>query len=132
MRFRQHHWQIGLLAALLLWGCGSKDSPSSKASSNPSSAPSEERKVEVVEVLSRPISYTVTAVGSLKTLEDVTVSSKKSGIINQILVKEGDRVKKGQILVQLDDVDARLQVERAEAGVKQAAATARPITRWTC
>ena len=76
-----------------------------------------------MEVQNRPISYTVSAVGSLKTLEDVAVSSKKSGIINQILVKEGDRVKKGQILVQLDDVDARLQVERAEAGVKQAAAT---------
>jgi membrane fusion protein (multidrug efflux system) len=73
--------------------------------------------------LARPISYTISAVGSLKTLEDVTVSPKKAGIINQILVREGDRVKKGQILIQLDDVDARLQVERAEAGVKQAAAT---------
>lgn len=123
MTFRQHHWQAGLLMALLLWGCGSKDSHSSKTSSNPSAVPSEERKVEVTEVLPRPISYTVSAVGSLKALEDVTVSPKKAGIINQILVREGDRVKKGQILIQLDDVDARLQVERAEAGVKQAAAT---------
>jgi membrane fusion protein (multidrug efflux system) len=53
----------------------------------------------------------------------VAVSPKKAGIIHQIPVKEGDRVKRGQVLVQLDDVDARLQVERAEAGVKQAAAT---------
>ena len=116
-----------LLAVLLLcaviWGCGSKDSHPSKASSNPSAVPSEERNVEVTEVLPKPISYTVSAVGSLKALEDVAVSPKKAGIIDQILVKEGDRVKKGQILVQLDDVDARLQVERAEAGVKQAAAT---------
>jgi len=109
--------------ALLLWGCGSKDSPPSKVSSSPSATPSEERKVEVAEVLPRPISYAVSAVGSLKTIEDVTVSPKKSGIIHQILVKEGDRVKRGQVLVQLDDVDARLQVERAEAGVKQAEAT---------
>jgi membrane fusion protein (multidrug efflux system) len=114
----------GLCVTLLfIWGCGSKDSHSSKASSNPSTVPSEERRVEVTEVLARPISYTISAVGSLKTLEDVTVSPKKAGIINQILVREGDRVKKGQILIQLDDVDARLQVERAEAGVKQAAAT---------
>jgi len=123
MRFRQHYWQIGLLMALLLWGCGSKDLDPAGASSNPPTAAIEERKVEVIEVVPRSISYTVSAVGSLKTLEDVTISPKKSGIINQILVKEGDRVKKGQILVQLDDVDARLQVERAEAGVKQAAAT---------
>src|SRR4030042_465336 len=123
MRFRQHDWQIGLLMALLLWGCGSKDLDPAGASSNPPTAAIEERKVEVIEVVPRSISYTVSAVGSLKTLEDVTISPKKSGIINQILVKEGDRVKQGQILVQLDDVDARLQVERAEAGVKQAAAT---------
>jgi len=111
-----------LLLCAVLWGCGSKDSHPSKASSNPSTAPSEEKKVEVTEVLPKPISYTVSAIGSLKTLEDVTISPKKAGIINQILVKEGDRVKRGQILVQLDDVDARLQVERAEAGVKQAEA----------
>ncbi len=109
--------------ALLLWGCGSKDPHPSEASTSPSIAPSEEKKVEVTEIQARPVSYTVSAVGSLKALEDVTISPKKAGIINQILVKEGDRVKKGQILVQLDDVDARLQVERAEAGAKQAEAT---------
>jgi membrane fusion protein (multidrug efflux system) len=117
-----YSWLAVPLLCAVLWGCGSKDSRPSKASSNSSTAPSEEKKVEVTEVLPKPIFYTVSAVGSLKTLEDVTISSKKSGIINQILVKEGDRVKKGQILVQLDDVDARLQVERAEAGLKQAVA----------
>src|SRR4030042_892474 len=114
----------GLCVALLfLGGCGSKDSNPAGASSNPHTVAIEERKVEVIEVVPRSISYTVSAVGSLKTLEDVTISPKKAGIIEKIFVKEGDRVKKGQILVQLDDVDARLQVERAEAGVKQAAAT---------
>jgi membrane fusion protein (multidrug efflux system) len=106
-----------------LWGCGSKESTSSKASSDPSSTVSEERKVEVVEVTPRSISYTVSAVGSLKTLEDVTISPKKAGIIQKIFVKEGDRVKKGQILVQLDDVDTRLQVEMSEARVKEAEAS---------
>ena len=123
MRFRQPHWLIGLLMALLLWGCGSKGSDPPGASSNPSSSVSDERKVEAIEVVPRTISYTVSAVGSLKSLEDVTISPKKAGIIQKILVKEGDRVKKGQILVQLDDVDARLQVEMAEARVKEAEAS---------
>ena len=114
---------MGLLMALLLWGCGSKDSTPSKASSNSSAAALEERRVEVTEVIPRSISYTVSAVGSLKTLEDVTISPKKAGIIEKILIKEGDRVKKGQILVQLDEVDAKLQVERAEARVKEAEAS---------
>jgi membrane fusion protein (multidrug efflux system) len=117
------YFLLGLWTALLLWGCGSKDSNPAGASSNPSPAANEERKVEVIEVVPRSISYTVSAVGSLKTLEDVTISPKKAGIIEKIFVKEGDRVKKGQILVQLDHVDARLQVEMSEARMKEAEAS---------
>ncbi|MGZ3523834.1 MAG: efflux RND transporter periplasmic adaptor subunit [Thermodesulfobacteriota bacterium] len=109
-----------LLLLTTLWACGSGESIPQKVLPHPSPNPSEERKVEVTEVVSKPIAYTVSAVGSLKSLEDVTISSKKSGFIDKILVKEGDRVKKGQILVQLDDVDARLQVEMSEAKVKEA------------
>ena len=112
-----------LVLAAVLWGCGSKDSDPPKPSSNSSKVILEERKVEVTEVVSRSISYAVSAVGSLKTLEDVTISPKKAGIIEKILVKEGDRVKKGQILVQLDEVDAKLQVEMSEARVKEAEAS---------
>jgi membrane fusion protein (multidrug efflux system) len=118
-----YFWLMAMLVAVVFWGCGPKESPPPKGLSNPSTAISEERKVEVIEVLPRPISYSVSAVGSLKTLEDLTLSSKKAGIIKQILVREGDRVKKGQILVHLDDVDARLQMERAEANVQQAEAS---------
>ena len=120
MRYRQYCWLTGLLIALLLWACGPKASDPQKVASNPSPTVSEEKKVEVTEVVPKPISYTVSAVGSLKSLEDVTISSKKSGFIEKILVKEGDRIKKGQILVQLDDVDARLQVDMSEAKVKEA------------
>jgi membrane fusion protein (multidrug efflux system) len=123
MRFNEHHWLTSLLIVLLLWGCSSQESPPPNASSTSSSTPSEERRVEVTEVTPRPISYNVSAVGSLKTLEDVTISPKRAGIIQKIFVKEGDQVKKGQILVQLDDVDARLQVDMSEARVKEAEAS---------
>jgi membrane fusion protein (multidrug efflux system) len=83
----------------------------------------DERQVEVVEVVPRTVSYTLTAVGSLKTPEHVTISPKKAGIIDEILVKEGDRVKKGQVLVRLNDVDAKLQLERAEAKIQEAEAS---------
>jgi len=116
-------WLAVLSFAALLGGCGSKDSDPASASSNPSTTAIEERKVEVVEVVPRSISYTVSAVGSLKTLEDVTITPKKAGIIKKILVREGDRVKKGDILVQLDDVDARLQVDMSEAKLKEAQAS---------
>lgn len=116
-------WKSILLVALLLWGCGSSGSHPAKETVHSSSSILEEKAVEVVEVHSTPLSYTIEAVGSLKTIEDVILSPKRSGIIKNILVKEGDRVRRGQVLVQLDDVDARLQVERAEAMLKQAITT---------
>jgi len=117
---KRYLWLVVLLLGTGLWGCGSKGSNPPGTSSNSSSTLSEERRVEVTDVMPRPISYKISAVGSLKTLEDVTISPKKAGIIQKIFVKEGDRVKKGQALVQLDDVDARLQVEMAGARMKEA------------
>lgn len=104
-------------------GCGSKETASLEKPSLASVQLSEDRQVEVLEVSLSPLSYTLSAIGSLRTPEHVTISPKKAGIISKILVKEGDRVKKGQFLVQLDDIDARLQVERAEARVREAEAS---------
>jgi membrane fusion protein (multidrug efflux system) len=59
----------------------------------------------------------------MKTPEHVAISPKKAGIIEKIFAKEGDRVKKGQVLIQLDDVDARLQLKMAEAKVQEAEAS---------
>src|SRR3990172_3753689 len=118
------YWILGMvMVVLLLGGCGSKESASVEAPVTTQPPLSEERRVEVVEVVPRSVSYTLTAVGTLKTPENVTISPKKAGIIDEILVKEGDRVKKGQVLVQLNDVDAKLQMERAEAKVQEADAS---------
>lgn len=113
----------GLSLVSLTGGCGSKESASLEKPSGTPVPIVEERLVEVVEVVPRPISYTLSAVGSLKTPEQVTISPKKAGIISKIFVREGDQVRKGQVLVQLDEVDARLQVERAEARVREAEAS---------
>lgn len=108
-----------LMSFLFLGGCGSRESGRAEDISKPSAPILEEKQVEAVEVIPKTISYTISAVGSLKTPENVAISPKKAGIIEKIFVKEGDRVRKGQVLVQLDDVDARLQVERAEAKVRE-------------
>jgi len=114
---------ILLLLVVFVGRCGSKESVSTEKPSEASAQISEERQVEVMEVVPRTISYTLTAVGSLKTPEHVTISPKRAGIIEKILVREGEPVRKGQVLVQLDQIDARLQVERAEAKVREAEAS---------
>ena len=114
---------LSLLMILLLWGCSSKESKSLEAPSQGPSPNLEERRVEVIEVIPQMVSYQLTAIGSLKSPETVKISPKKAGIIKKIFVKEGDFVKKGQLLVQLDDVDAKLQLDRAEAKVWEARAS---------
>jgi HlyD family secretion protein len=47
-----------------------------------------------------------------------TVASKVGGRIVQLLTREGDWVKRGQILLKLDDVQIRAKVEQAKAAVK--------------
>ncbi len=112
-----------VMLSAFLFGCGSKESSSFEKPSKALTQLSEERQVEVAEAVLKPISYNLSAVGSLRTPEQVTISPKKAGIISKIFVSEGDRVKKGQLLVQLDDVEAKLQVERAEARLREAEAS---------
>ena len=48
--------------------------------------------------------------------------------VKRLLVKEGDHVRKGQLLLQLDDADIRTQAARAQAQVKTAQADQSALT----
>jgi membrane fusion protein (multidrug efflux system) len=65
----------------------------------------------------------VEAVGSLKPNEEVTVSSEVDGILTALRVDEGSAVSRGMLLAQINDTDYRIEVGRAEAALRQAAAT---------
>ena len=64
----------------------------------------------------------VTAVGSLRSDESVIVRAEQSGRITALNFKEGQPVKAGQVLVQLDDSLARAELEQAKANQKLAKA----------
>ena len=61
---------------------------------------------------------TVTAVGSLRSDESVIVRAEQSGRITALNFKEGQSVRAGQLLVQLDDSLARAELEQAKANQK--------------
>ena len=65
---------------------------------------------------------TVTAVGSLRSDESVIVRAEQSGRIVALNFKEGQPVRKGQMLVQLDDSVARAELEQSKANQKLAKA----------
>lgn len=69
------------------------------------------------------IARSVVATGKIEPLAKVEVKSKASGIVKEIFVDYGDRVRKGQVLVELDkeELSARVRETRASLQAAQAA-----------
>src|SRR5437667_9143472 len=60
----------------------------------------------------------VTASGEIKPLMYVNIGATAFGRITDIAVKEGDRVKKGQLLAKLEAVQPTADVEAQQAALK--------------
>ncbi len=94
-----------LFIAILIAGCKS-DEGSTKAI----------RKVKCQEAtLSNLTTTTSTFTGRVSAACDVNIGFRVSGIIEDIIVKEGEFVRKGQIIATMDNRDYTLQLEATEA-----------------
>jgi membrane fusion protein (multidrug efflux system) len=71
--------------------------------------------VEVARVRAMALSDEAQAVGSLRSRHSVVLRPEVSGRITQLNFRDGARVRKGQVLVQLDDQLPRAQVQQAQA-----------------
>lgn len=91
------------------------------ASSPPAGSPPP-MAVEVREVERRTLEEVVEAAGSVQAVESADVASRIPGRVLSVLVEEGDRVRRGQVLVRLDPSDAEEQVRQAEAALEAARA----------
>jgi HlyD family secretion protein len=60
--------------------------------------------------------------GKVEPIHNFEAHAPIATTVRKLLVKEGDHVRKGQLLLQLDDDDIRTQAARAQAQVKSAAA----------
>lgn len=52
---------------------------------------------------------------TVQSTQHATLSARVSSVVDRILVRDGDRVHQGQLLVQLDSADLKLAVKRARA-----------------
>jgi HlyD family secretion protein len=68
------------------------------------------------------LAKSVVATGKVTPITKVEVKSKASGIVKKLLVDYGDRVKKGQLLAQLDKVEIEAQVAQSRAALEAAQA----------
>ena len=76
--------------------------------------------VQTGKVAREDLASVVTASGEIKPLTYVNISSNAFGIITKLYVQEGDRVKKGQLLAQIDNVQPSSTVSGMKAGLEAA------------
>lgn len=109
-------WVTVLLAAALLAGCkGSSDAAGDGDANNGGPGV----PVEVVALERGDVFAVYTGTASLETDNDALVVAKVGGQVVEILVEEGDRVEKNQLLARLDGDRLRLEMERAHANLRK-------------
>jgi len=119
---------IVLIALLVVGGLGYRFVQNRKAEQAKKEAAAAASKKEVVQTVNVAavrignVQQTLAVTGSLKAGRDVNLSSKISGRVEQVLVREGSRVRRGQLIVTLDDEDQRSSVQGARAGLQQSQA----------
>ncbi len=79
-------------------------------------------KVRAISVERGPIRSLVSTNGKIEPIQNFEAHAPIATTVKRLLVKEGDHVRKGQLLLELDDADIRTQAARAQAQIKVAQA----------
>lgn len=85
--------------------------------------------VKTAVVTARDLEQHIVASGRVWVASRVQVSSQTGGLVLAVAVEAGERVAAGDLLVQLDDSQARAAVEQAKASVAQANARVEQLRR---
>ncbi|MCL4850776.1 MAG: efflux RND transporter periplasmic adaptor subunit [Bryobacteraceae bacterium] len=110
---------IGLLFVVGLNGCGTAaPEESSKQEGAAGPAP----PVVVAEVRRQEVPLEIRAIGNIEAFSRVQVKSQVAGQIERVHFQEGDDVRQGQILFQIDPRQFRQAVREAEAALANAKA----------
>ena len=103
-----------LLLAVMVTSCGKKEEAIVEKT-----ARAAVQGVKIETVKSTPISEDYEAVGTVRSKTTTVLSSKAMGNILAIHVREGDRVRTGQLLIEIDDRDTKAQLQKAQAGLRE-------------
>lgn len=84
-------------------------------------------RVEVVTIERRDLVQTVVASGHVEAPHRIDIGTQITGAVAQVPVSEGQSVRAGQTLLQLDDLELKAALQQADAAVLQASARLRQI-----
>lgn len=110
---------LALSAALL--GCSRQDGSQALPPAEPSQAAPVSNLLKVAT--ERPPDESrarLSASGTTFAIHQAALSARSSGVIIKLTLEEGDRVKKGQLLFQVDGRGAALGVQQAQVGLRAA------------
>jgi membrane fusion protein (multidrug efflux system) len=80
---------------------------------------SQPASVTLAAVRSERVSQKLEALGNARANESVDISTKSSNVVTAVTFRDGERVKRGQVLVQLDNAQARADVAEAQAALTE-------------
>lgn len=106
-----------------LYGCGSSNSAQAKDTKDTKSEVVNAVPVEIARAAKGQIAASYNGTATLTADHEAQVSAKTSGVLVKLYVEEGQAVKAGQILAQLEQDTARAKLAQAEAQMRKADAS---------
>jgi RND family efflux transporter MFP subunit len=116
---------VMVAVAVLATGCGRSGNPQAKADPAGPAAAGQTVRVSTAPVVTRQVMASVQVTGSFVAEETSDVAPPAAGRVTETPVNIGDFVREGQILAKLDDRDAQLRLQLAQAAEQQAEASLR-------
>jgi len=108
--------EIAIIAIVLLLAFGTSCERKEKTPPE-TKPPAIKAKVEAVALSTVPNVYE--AIGTVRSKMTSILSSRIVGNVMKIHVREGDRVRIGQLLIEIDNKDTMAQMEKAQAGLQE-------------
>lgn len=107
-----------VILATLTAACGGP----SAAAPRGTSSETDDKAVRVVRVQATPLDRSVSVTGTLAAEEQVMLSLKVTGRLEELLADLGSAVRRGQVIARLTPTDFDLRLRQAEAALQQARA----------
>jgi RND family efflux transporter MFP subunit len=111
---------VVILGSLITWRVIEKQAAKAALAQQRVARASAPPKVSVAVAQVRDLENTFEATGTLESPQNVKISPKVTGRINFLQVHEGDRVRRGQVLVRIDADDVEGQVRQQQAALAEA------------
>ncbi len=115
---------LTLLIVLIAFGgvVGMQQFISMKKAEAAANMPETVSQITAMTVKGQEWTPVITAVGSIRPNQGAMISAQAAGTVTKVLVKSGDKVKKGQLLVEIDSSAERASLKATEAQLPAAQA----------